>query len=122
MSKPKFSRRGLGGLHTVHAPDDYKLMEACPVFLPGHSNSCGKGSVDSKKTFERLAQVARASRTMRQAQQAQNDKVTWTFELASIATKAAVQPFKRKEMDEKSAATKNRSIKDLGFYWRRAPY
>ena len=113
----RVKRRGNGGLHTVFV-NARGLEEACPV-----TRIIGPGtprSYDDKKRA--CAEAAIRARTIRQAGQAWNDKVTWPFELAHVATKEKVKGKKTLEMTEKEAAQRNNTLKDLGFYWRRAPY
>jgi hypothetical protein len=115
-----------GGMHIDKGTDASALLDACPVYLPGSKSkgSCAKSSFDPYKNSQHLIRVMVASRQQRQFKQAEADapKVTWQFELADIATKNPVRPPKRSEMDEGAAAAKNKSIKELGLYWRRAPY
>jgi len=110
-------RRGNSGLHTVFV-NAHGLDEACPVTrIMGPGTPIG---YDAKKRA--CIEAATRARTVRQAIQARNDKITWTFELAHVGTKQRLDGKKTLEMTEQEAAKRNNSLKDLGFYWRRAPY
>lgn len=98
----------------IHAPNDHKLNESYPI-----PKLLGKGTPKTWAAKMKLArQAAIKSRQLRQANQAQNTLCTWIYQLVD----SAGLELKRTEMDEHTAAVKNRSIANLGLFWRRAPY
>ncbi len=115
--RARFARRGNGGLHPDHGVDASKLNESCPV-----QRLYGKGT---PKTYDdkvkKMIEVGRKNRALRQAQQSDSNACmeTWIYELLPLS---GGKPIKRSEMTERDAALKNKSIKELGLYWRRAPY
>jgi hypothetical protein len=116
-------RRGLGGLHTTTVVDVTELENVLPAKIARlYTGSYYK--VNHNKNVQRLVHVGKAEKTARIAKQASGLAAitTFSFELADIQTRQRIDKKKPLEMTEEEAAARNRSLKDLGFYWRRAPY
>lgn len=115
----EIQKRGYGAgpgamqTHSFFAPKQGDLNKEMKVFIP-------YGEV-SKSGLNTAIRIQTAARTERQAKQAENGLIEFPFGLFhESGQRVAKRPTVF--MTEKEAAIRNKSVRDVGFVWRRIGY